>query len=270
MFTPISDRSGQAALVVACLALSGCSGDWFQGLGLGGAKAPTEVSVTTDRIVVTGPEGFCVDPTATRDADDTGFVMLGNCAAIANSQRAAQPATPAILTATISEPSEGGRLADSLPELDGFFRSDAGLALLSRSGDASSVTILDTAIAGDVFLLHATDRSAGTIAGVQADYWRAYLDVGSRIATLSVLALEDRGLSREESLSTLQGFVEAVQVANAIPLPRPTPIPSEPSPAAPAPEEDAPSVAPLQAEPRNRWIETTPLWNVGLFRRIFG
>lgn len=270
MFTPISDRSRQAALVVACLALSGCSGGLFQGFGLGSAKAPTEVSVTTDRIVVTGPEGFCVDPTATRDADDAGFVMLGNCAAIANSQRAAQPATPAVLTATISEPSTGGRLADSLPELDGFFRSDAGLALLSRSGDASSVTILDTAIAGEVFLLHATDQSEGTIAGVQADYWRAYLDVGSRIATLSVLALEDRGLSREESLSTLQGFVEAVQTANAMPLSGPAPVSPERPVALPEPVDSVPSVAPVQAEPRNRWIENTPLWNVGLFRRIFG
>jgi hypothetical protein len=254
MFTPISDRWRQAALVAACLVLSGCGSSWFEGLGGHTARAPTEVVVTTDRIVVSGPEGFCVDPTATQDTADTGFVLLGNCAAIANSRRAAQPAIPAVLTATVSEPSDSGRLADSLSMLDDFFRSDTGLALLSRSGDPASVTILDTAVEGEVFLLHATDRSAGTIDGVQQDYWRAYLDVGPRIATLSVLALADRGLSREESLSTLQSFVQAVQAAN--PIPEAT--------------EPAEGVAPVQAEEGNRWPNIPALWNIGIFRQILG
>lgn len=250
MSTPTSDRIGLAAVLVAGLAVAGCGG----GVGLGGGPPPpTRVAVTADQIVVAGPEGFCIDPTSTRNTDDTGFVLLGNCAAIANSRRIEQPATPAVLTAAISAPSQdGGRLADSIGELDAFFRSDEGLSLLSRTGDAQSVTILETALEGEVFLLHAADRSEGAIEGVQEDYWRAYLDVGQRIATLSVLALEDRALSREESLETLRGFVAAVLAANGDAQTLP------------------PGVAPVPVPPQNLPLQSGPLFNVGLFRRIFG
>jgi hypothetical protein len=252
MSTPTFDTIGRAARAAACLLtcafLAGCGG--FGGFG-GGPPAPASVAVTADRIVVTGPEGYCVDPTATRDSGDTGFVLLGNCAAIANSRRAAQPATPAVLTAAVSEPSDGGQLAESMGELDAFFRSDDGLRLISRTGEAATVTVLDTAIEGDVFLLHAADTSAGAIEGVQGEYWRAYLDVGNRIATLSVIALEDRALSRDDSLTTLRDFVLAVQAANAGPT-----------------EDAAPPVAPVHTPPRNKLQRGGPLFNVGLFRRI--
>jgi len=251
MSTPIFDgrgRAGRAATwLAACAVLAAC------GTGFGTRPAPTEVTVTADAIAITGPAGYCVDPTATRDTGDTGFVLLGNCAAIANSRRAAQPATPAVLTAAVSAPSDGGPLADSLDELDAFFRSDDGRRLISRSGEAATVTVLDTALEGEVFFLHAADTSAGTIDGVQGDYWRAYLDVGSRIATLSVVALEDRALSREESLATLRGFVQSVQAANA-------------GTAA----EDPPLDPTVGAAPRHRAQGRGPLFDMRLFRRILG
>lgn len=255
MSTPTSELSGRAALVAACLCLAGCGEGWLAGLHGGVAPAPTDITVTTDQIVVTGPKGFCIDPTATRDTADSSFVLLGNCAAIANTRRAGQPATPAVLTATISAETNEGRLADSLDELDRFFRSDAGKTLLSRSGDPSSVTILETLRTSDVFLLHAEDKSAATIADVQPDYWRAYMDVGPRLATLSVLALNERSLSRAESLSVLQSFIDAVQGANVRPDA--------------APLDAADTVAATPPEPQDSWWPRSGLWNVGIFRRIF-
>jgi hypothetical protein len=229
--------------------LAGCGGNFLFG---GGEDAPTEAAVTRDLVVITGPEGYCVDPTATRNSEDTGFVLMGNCAAIANSRRVVQPATLAVLTAAVSAASDGGRLADSMADLDAFFRSEDGLRLISRAGDAESVTVLDTLVEGDVFLLHASDTSDGAIDGVQEDYWRAYLDIGNRLATLSVIALEDRALSRDESLETLRGFVMAVQQANADPA-EATGVPV------------APVEGPQAAPPGDR-----RLFNFGLFRRIFG
>lgn len=254
MSTPIFDLSGRAALVAACLLLAGCDTAWLAGRVGDAAPAPTHATVTSDQIIVTGPEGFCVDPTATLDQTGTGFVLLGNCAAIANSRRAAQPTTPAILTATISERLGENRLADDLDQLDDFFRSSEGMALISRSGDPAAVVVLDTAKMDEVFLLHVIDRSDSAITGVQQNYWRAYLDIGPRIATLSVLALEDRSLSRNESLATLQSFVQAVQQANR-----------SPESEKPPPETDA---AALQAEPRNRGGLSGFFWNLGIFRQI--
>lgn len=261
MSTPISDRAKprQAARAAACLLalglLAGCGGGFLLDAG---ANAPTQVAVTQDLVVVTGPEGYCVDPTATRNSEDTGFVLLGNCAAIANSRRVVQPATPAVLTAAVAAPSGGGRLADSMADLDAFFRSEDGLRLISRAGDPASVTILETQIEGETFLLHATDTSAGAIDGVQPDYWRAYLDIGNRLATLSVIALEDRALSREESLETLRGFVAAVRQANVPPA-----LGSDPQAIPPVPA--APVTPPASVPPEGR-----RLFNIGLIRRILG
>jgi hypothetical protein len=92
----------------------------------------------------------------------------------------------------------------------------------------------------------------GAIDGVQSDYWRAYLDVGNRIATLSVLGLEGQALSPAQSQNTLNAFIAAVERANSAPMAdRPPPAPAEPPRAAPSGGGGQ-------------------LWNIGLFRRILG
>lgn len=205
---PIFKWLSPAALVV----LAGCVG----GFGGGGsiADAPREVQVTSDLITITGPSGFCVDPTATQNNGDTGFVLMGNCAAISGSSRAAQPDVAAVLTATVSAPSSGGSLTENLAALETFFRSNDGRALLSRSGDADSVQILATRTSNGIFWLHARDTSGGDMAGAATDYWRAYMDIGPRLATLSVLALADADVSDDVAFATLTRFAAAVQEAN--------------------------------------------------------
>lgn len=196
----------------ALLVLAGCVGGL--GLGAGGDDAPRQVQLTSDAITITGPSGFCVDPTATQNSGDTGFALLGNCAAISGSARAGQPDVPAVLTAAVSAPSSGTSLTANLGALDAFFRSEEGRTLLSRSGDADNVQILDTRTQSGMFLLHARDTSEGDMVGVATDYWRAYLDIGPRLATLSVLALEDTAVSNTQALATLTQFAAAVQGAN--------------------------------------------------------
>src|SRR5210317_114764 len=186
-----TSKSVQACtLLGAGLFLFGCSG--------GGAPyagplpdVDTEIAVTSDRLEVTGPDGFCIDPAATQDRGISAFVLLGNCAAIGNSPRLPQPEHPSILTAAISEAGPEGSLRSNIPAMAAFFTSEQGRGLLSRDQDPNSVEILDMFHQGDVFFLNARDSSASSIRGVKEDYWRVYMDVGNRIATLSVLALED-------------------------------------------------------------------------------
>jgi hypothetical protein len=249
MSTPISDTVRRGAALAGLALLPACIGG-LGGDGTGGA--PAEAVVTSDQVVVTGPSGFCVDETATRAEGDTAFVLLGNCAAISNSRRAAQPEVPVVLTAAISEASDAGSISESLPDLDGYFRSEEGRQLLSRTQDPDSVAVLETMTESDMFLLHARDTSAGAMEGVNADYWRAYLDLGPRIATLSVLALEDRGVTREQSLASLLSFARTVQQANAADAVRGGTAVADATPSGPA-------------GPRQRG----GLFNVGLFRRIF-
>jgi len=200
----MSTWTSRALLAATVLAVAGCGG-----------AAPRAVAVTADRITVSGPEGFCVDPASARDSDDTAFVLLGSCAAIGRSRRAAEPVVPAFLTVAISAPGDPGRIAANLDGMHAFFRSAEGRRLLSRNADADSVAILDTGSDGDVFVLHARDTGAGAIDGVQLEHWRAYMDMRDRIATLSVLGLEGHGMADAQGRSILRAFVRSMRSANS-------------------------------------------------------
>ncbi len=138
---------------------------------------------------------------------------------ISGRARARQPDVAAVLTAAVSARSDGTSLTQNLNELDGYFRSDAGRALLSRSGEAETVSILDTRTSGTMFLLHARDTSLGAVAGVAQEYWRVYMDVGPRLATLTLLSLANQGVGDADALDTLMRFAAAVEDANTRALP---------------------------------------------------
>lgn len=232
------------SLVLAFLLVTACG---RLGGGPVGSPPVPAVSVTSDMVTITGPEGYCVDADSTRDSGDTAFVLMGNCAVISGRRSAGQPAVPAILTASLSEADPSQTLRDAIPDLGNFFASEEGRQLLSRAGDADTVEVLDSFHQSDVFYLRARDSSASEIQNVSADYWRSYLDVGDRIATLTVLGREDSPIPADTALQTLREFTQAVLDANALG-------------AAPAPA----AVAPAPVQPRGT------LWNVGLFRRIMG
>lgn len=210
----MSTRISERLLLPAILAVAGCVGG-IGGIGDDADTGTRRVQVTADMITIAGPRGYCVDPTATRDDGDTGFVLLGNCAAISGNARAPQPDLSAVLTAAVSARSDGASLTGNLGALDGFFRSEAGRGLLSRSGDPSSVQILESRVSGEMFLLHARDTGPGALPGVAQDYWRAYLDVGPRLATLTVLALADLEISDDQALAVLNRFAATVRTGNS-------------------------------------------------------
>ncbi|MEL6532229.1 MAG: hypothetical protein AAFQ06_04235 [Pseudomonadota bacterium] len=203
----------RAAALTLCLSLpflAGCLGA-IGGSG-GGLR---EMVVTTDALVIAGPEGYCIDSEASADRGETAFILLGNCAALTEARLARQPAEPAILTAAISEAGEEGGVASSLSSLPEFFASEDGRRVLSRSGDAETVEVLQSFVDGSVFYLNASDDSANAVPGVRDDYWRAYFDLGPRIATLSVLALDGSGLTEEQSIDLLRRFATLTQSRNA-------------------------------------------------------
>ncbi|MEM1272478.1 MAG: hypothetical protein AAGF88_01605 [Pseudomonadota bacterium] len=211
------------------------------GLGLGGGNA--RVSVTQDALVVEAPRGFCVDQEARRDDGLSAFLVFGNCAGMSGSRFAAQPPVEAVLTATISEPGDAGGISAALADLPAYFGSPDGRAVLSRTGDPETVTLLQSFVAGDILYLRAQDESPGVVPGVEDIYWRAYFDLGPRIATLSVLAMDDARDDEAAQLSTLESFVAGTRAAN------PNVLPSAP--------DTAPSTQ-------------AGLFNSGFFRGILG
>jgi len=204
--------AARAGLLIGALALAGC--DDVAGGALFDPRAPAQVRVVHDTIAIVGPAGFCIDPRETRDGRDGAFVLLAGCASITRSPRQPKPGVSAILTATVAGEESSRTIAGSTGRLKTFFTSSAGRAALSRSGKADSVKVLETAARKGVFYIHARDSSGGARAGAGADYWRAMLDVGGRIVSVSLLAVDDHPVAGDEGFATLQSFVGRIRAAN--------------------------------------------------------
>lgn len=203
-------------LLAAAVLLAGC----LEGFGAG-ARAPETTRVANGAVTIGGPDGYCVDPLGSGDSDASSFVLLGSCAALREDPDAAHPDRLAVLTATVSRSAGGPRVADTLDELAEVFSAPAGRAMLSRSGEAERVTLLETRTRDGVLLLHLRDTSPFDGPEMAQEYWRAVLDAGERMVMLSVIPLSSSPLSAEAVRVLLDAFIARVQRENATARPEP-------------------------------------------------
>ncbi len=196
-------------LLVASALLAGCAGL----PNLTGGRAPEKLAVAQGSIVVAGPPGYCVDGAATRDSEDGAFVLLGSCASIANSARAAVPQVPAVLTVSVSALGDVD-IAASMDRLAAYFDSDRGRAALARDGKADSIEVLTTARRDQAFIIRASDSSPAGIEGLEKDYWRALFNIRGRIVTLTVIAFEAKPMSEAAGRAVLEAFVRRIMLEN--------------------------------------------------------
>lgn len=257
------------------MALAGCGGG-FDGsvlstsnssngggfLGaLTGKAGQREATVGSARVKIAGPEGFCIDPAYRKSSGDTTFLLLASCAAITGSNRAKAPVTPAVLLASVGEPT-GQPVTANLPELDGLLRSETGRGLLSRANDPSTVDVLDSFAMDETLFLRVRDTSPNDQPGLSQEYWRAITDVKGSGVTLSVSGSTATPISANEGLQTLRSFVAEVKARNGgapvAPVAQAAPVRQQPvQQSQPAPQ---PSAAPV----------FNPLKGVGILRRLLG
>lgn len=201
-------------LAVAVLA-TGCDlpGPGIAPESAGAVSAARRIGVSNRDVIISGPEGYCIDRSAARDGAGGAFVLLGSCASLAQSAAETKPAVPAVLTATVSPPG-AQPVAGQLAELNRFFLSPEGRAALSRTGRAATVTVMQAWAKGGVFFLVAGDASPSGSQHLQSTFWRAVLDVKGRIVTLNVAGLRAQPLSPAAGRATLEAFVRQVQREN--------------------------------------------------------
>lgn len=192
-------------LVFCVMVLAGCSG-----LGRGGEKPPETVEVASRSVVIGGPTGYCVDRGASRLVGESPFVLLGSCASIAGDRSAGTPARLGVLTASVSAPG-GPSFAETLPQLETFFRSPPGRAALARDGNDLSVTVLSAEAQGDVLIVHLNDTSANVVPGIASEYWRALFEVNGRLVTLSVMSFDEAPMGPDASQRTIRRFIERIR-----------------------------------------------------------
>lgn len=193
-------RRGLGALL-GCLLLAGC-------LPMPGA-APRGQSVLGGAVRIAAPGGYCIDPAAGLQAADTALVLIGRCTGGPGTLRA-----PAILTIAVGRQGTGFEVATSGDELTAFFSSDQGRAALSHTGRAKTVTLLETLVVREAFLMRLRDSSPNPDSPGQAESWRAVLAVAGRLVTLTVTGTTRSPLSRDAGRALLDRFVAAMQAAN--------------------------------------------------------
>ncbi|MGB7268160.1 MAG: hypothetical protein WBC90_01420 [Albidovulum sp.] len=183
--------------------------------GQGFGFAPTRITVAKGNVTIAGPSGYCIDTKASRVSAARAFVLLGSCASLSGTVGGQRPQSPAILTATISGavPDEAA-FADNLPAMRRFLSSPVGRAALSRSGQASSVSIIEIETVGNVMYIHARDTAAATGQNVEPDYWRAVTTAKGQIVTLSVLGLRDKPISSRGKRALIEQFVARLRNVN--------------------------------------------------------
>lgn len=190
--------------LLAALALAACD-------TLGGT---TQVAVLGGAVTVAAPSGYCVDAEQARQVQDTAVVLIGRCLS-------SGLVAPAVITVSVGPAGSGGVMVAGGAALAGFFSSAEGLALLSRSGRAGDVTLLDTSAAPGALLMHLQDTYLGR-------YWRAITAVNGRLVTISATGTGGVALDEAASLRAVQAALSALQSANpAAPRTPPAPIPAE-------------------------------------------
>ncbi len=202
------------ALGAAFLVLSACDGaDGFIS-GLSEVKAPRTTELAAGQITVAGPEGFCINKSSRLETRAGGFVALGACAAVSGDENSPMPPVPALLTVSVSK-LEGIATA-RLSHLEAHFKTEAGLAAFSQSGQADNAEILSQNSTGGALLLQARDSSEGRPAALSDIYWRAmFTHDGGYLVSLSVNAFSGHPINDRTGHALLHAFVEEMKNANS-------------------------------------------------------
>ena len=168
----------------------------------------------SDGIVIAAPPGYCIDGRASRVGDNGGaFILMGSCAALSQNARAPRPEKPGVLTVTVSDnalPLDDAEMARALGR---YFDTADGRAILSRSGNANAVDILDNTVMGDALILHFTDDSV-TGLGLSPEHWRALFRLEGRLVTVAVSGFQDIPMTSREGLTTLRAMTRQIRAAS--------------------------------------------------------
>lgn len=177
-----------AALLPSCLAA-------------GGGPSSVQLGSGAEAVVLAAPSGYCLAPDSVERTATSAFAAFTACRG-----------PGAVLTATAGAP--GSAQPVDPAEMGAFLDSPAGRRALARSGDAAAVTVHRVLAAGDVVLVHLTDRSRPPAAVAPGPSWRAIFVLGDRLVTLTAAPGAGTAMEAEAGRALIGRFVGAMRGAN--------------------------------------------------------
>ncbi len=192
---------------VACVfVVSGCfehSAAWDR-RGQDAIEPVVALGVLDGLLTVAGPEGYCIDPTATRERGEEAFVLLRHCEDL--------PGQPVLSVSVSNVRLPAGDIRAQLERLAQFLLAPDGQAHLSRRGRPADLTILSHDIAEGVLWMELEDR--GNPRGFIPEYTRAVLPLAGRLVTLAALSPTPAPPSRADRRRALAELITVLKRRN--------------------------------------------------------
>jgi hypothetical protein len=176
-------------------------------------KGQASVRLASSNFTITALDGFCIDQASIKDTAQAGFVLMADCAALSGRKRKVDQARSVLLTATVAPPLESPESVTS-QGLEQFFGSEQGRAVLSRSGDATTVSATMETLDDDTLILHIYDSSPTNIEGLAKDDWRAFTVINDRLVTLSAAPFVGVTASNPSAKTLVIQLAQLLQIEN--------------------------------------------------------
>ncbi|SLN30046.1 hypothetical protein [Pseudooctadecabacter jejudonensis] len=210
--------------LAAALVLSGCA-DMSNGLAdrlatLGSSPDATNEGIRTLAVLdgavrVRGPDGYCIDQGAS-DAS-RGFAIMAGCALVSD-EAVVIPNPDGLIMVQFG--AEGtASVTGNEDAFAAFLRSESGRGVLSSAGDLAQVPQVATVTDRAGVLARFEDTAGPAFEGTSGPQWRGFLDVGSRLTTVSVLSFDRNPLSASAGERLLVVAMAQLAEVNAQPQP---------------------------------------------------
>lgn len=137
------------------------------------------VALVGGRVVVSGPDGYCIDGDSVTTGGEQGFAVVASCEVLSGGA-IGKPVEPVILSVTVLPPGEGGTL---VPSAAALAAAQAPARVLERV-EARGLTLVHLASGGD----------AATGSG-DARHWRGAMSVNGHLVMMALYVSEGSPLA---------------------------------------------------------------------------
>lgn len=169
------------------------------------------MALADGEVVVATPTGYCIDERTSRPA--RGFVVMAGCALV--SDEPSMPAIDGLITVQVGE-ADTAFVADDEEALRTLLATAQGASVLSPTGDPTAIEIDRLESRDGVVYVHFLDQSPPPADGLEQLEWRAFFDLGTRLATVTIRGFERTPLDTDDGLSLLRRAVATIRDASGL------------------------------------------------------
>ncbi len=167
-----------------------------------------EVRLADRNVTISGLSDYCIDKTLLRP----NVAALFPCANL-GMRRAEWPQTRAAFVVTVGQPG-GADLLVNPDDTQAFLKSNRGRQVLSRTGNAATVTVARTVARRDAIYVLASDTSPNPFGQNQLRHWRAFTMLNGRLTTVSATGYGEVSLAEDQGFAMLERFVKRLRSDN--------------------------------------------------------